>query len=252
MVAILALLPLLALLSALAVDAAAHPAQAQEKRTAATLDDLPRHEYEVGGDVTKLVTNEAAMARFAAALRKDLESDLAQYDITNKTILDSHYAALGMIALLEDRFDDYLSYLQKRQAMEPAEGRRLTMGLALRSYVAARRRAAAGENLREAYAAEIARALDQLPYEIAGKDIRNNHGMMRTYSRERLLEGLNKGTTPVLQEKAGKLPVRFAIGMVNAAMTLRCILPFNDLTMQAYEEWLKQYEAVEGALGTGR
>src|SRR5579884_1992387 len=60
------------------------PANAEspsQKIAVHSADDLPRHTYAVSEAPSKLVKDDAAFAAFAAAVKKDIETDLAAYDI---------------------------------------------------------------------------------------------------------------------------------------------------------------------------
>jgi len=92
-------------------------------------EQLPVHSYRVPGKASVLLTDDAAFKVFVAALQKDLESDLQNYDIEDKTTLKKYYAPLMQIAVLEQRYNDALSYLQKTSALEDKPAAKAMAGM---------------------------------------------------------------------------------------------------------------------------
>ena len=72
-------------------------------------EQLPVHSYRVPGKASVRLTDDAAFKVFVAALQKDLESDLQNYDIEDKTTLKKYYGPLMQIAMLQGRYIDALS-----------------------------------------------------------------------------------------------------------------------------------------------
>ena len=58
---------------------------AADKPKITSQDQLPRFSYPLKGKVTEIVTNDAAYAPLAAAVRADLEKLLATYEIADRT-----------------------------------------------------------------------------------------------------------------------------------------------------------------------
>ena len=107
---------------------AAQPLLAADKIRIEKADDLPRHTYTIDTTAVELLQDAAAVKKLAAAVRADLESDLATYEIPDKTTLKGIYSTLRTIAFIEGRFDDAAKLLEQARALEDKESSRLTMG----------------------------------------------------------------------------------------------------------------------------
>ncbi len=92
-------------------------------------EQLPVHSYRVPGKASVLLTDDAAFKVFAAALQKDLENDLQNYDIEDKTTLKKYYGPLMQIAILEQRYNDALSHLQKMNMLEDKPAAKAMAGI---------------------------------------------------------------------------------------------------------------------------
>ena len=89
---------LLAILSsALLIAGCAKP----KKKEVTKLDDLPRHTYALSGKASEVITDPAVYAALAAKVEADTESDLANYDIEDKTTLKRLKGVLLHISLLK-------------------------------------------------------------------------------------------------------------------------------------------------------
>lgn len=60
------------------------------KKPVLTADDLPRHTYAVSMAPSKILLDPAAFAALATSVKADLESDLASYDIKDRTALQRY------------------------------------------------------------------------------------------------------------------------------------------------------------------
>lgn len=111
-------------------------AQAAKKRVERA-DQLPVHSYRVPGSASKLLTDDEAFAVLMVTVRQDLEGDLRDYEITDKTTLKSYYDTLSTIGLLERRYDDVLGYLNRIRDLEDKPAAKLVSGMIQRAIVAA-------------------------------------------------------------------------------------------------------------------
>ncbi|CAN0606622.1 unnamed protein product, partial [Ectocarpus sp. 12 AP-2014] len=133
-------------------------------------DDLPRHSYSLGLPVAALyeAENRDTLIKLARELRSDIENDLATYDIRDDNTVQGFYSVLGSVALLEEDWEQYLSYLEKRRALESKEANRLTMGLVGEAVARARLEGSASA---EAVAEQLQRVVTELPYATVGANL---------------------------------------------------------------------------------
>src|SRR2546429_8356451 len=136
----------------------------QAKKRIENAERLPVHSYPVPGKASVLLTDDAAFKVFVAALQKDLENDLQNYDIEDKTTLKKYYGPLMQIAVLEQRYNDALSYLQKMNMLEDKPAAKAMAGKLDHPLNDARK---AGEGpAQRIFEDEIKERLQKLPYEV--------------------------------------------------------------------------------------
>jgi len=156
------------LLLVLAICSLVLVAQAQKVKIESA-DQLPIHSYKTDLKAMELLESESAMAKLMNEVQADLEADMEKYDLQDKTTLKEYYANLGMIALLEKRYDDYLKYLELRQALEDKESTRLITGLFARAYIKAVR--SSSPDFSAVFKKEYAALVDALPFEVVQSEI---------------------------------------------------------------------------------
>ena len=92
-------------ISLLAILAAAPAALVDAKTKIENLDDLPRYSYLVEGSVVGLITSDKAFNEFAAKVRADIESVLAEYEIDDAATLQGYYSVLARLDLMEGNYE---------------------------------------------------------------------------------------------------------------------------------------------------
>ena len=79
-------------------------------------DDLPQHTYPFTGQATELIASPEQIAELAAKVRANAESDLATYQIDDRTTLKRMYGTLLSVDLLEGKYDAALARHRSRSA----------------------------------------------------------------------------------------------------------------------------------------
>jgi hypothetical protein len=166
-------------------------------------DDLPRYTYKINVKAVDLLDDDAALMKLAAEVKKDLENDMEKYEIDDKTTLQAYYADLGIVALLENDYDTYLSLLDKRQKLEDKLSTKLTMGLFTQAYIKAKR--AAGGDFETNFRAELKKLVEALPYTECEADIKQTKGRSEIISRNLVAGLLESRVQPVLDGSDGEM-----------------------------------------------
>src|SRR5689334_11540508 len=104
-------------------------AYAQEKKRIDKAADMPRFTYKVDGKLDEVVRDDAKFKAFAAQLRRDTESVLAQYDIADKAMLRQQLGILVQLDFLEGRYDDALKNAARVRELEEKPADKLLSGL---------------------------------------------------------------------------------------------------------------------------
>ena len=92
------------------------------------LDDLPRHTYPVQGTALELLKDDAKFNALASQVRADVEKDLSDFNIDDKTTLKRLKGTLLIIAIVQDRNDDARQLIHEMTDLEEKPALKLTTG----------------------------------------------------------------------------------------------------------------------------
>lgn len=197
---------------------------AQSRTVIEKKDDLPRHRYRLPVAATKLYApeNRGALRALGAEIRRDLEADLAAYEIRDDNTIQEFYGVLGSIALLEEDWQGYLDYLEKRRALESKEANRLTMGLVGEALAESR---LAGRETAESVAQKLQEKLRALPFATVEANLKGLKGSTETLSRALVLGSIESNYQPIIDRNEGEASYDIAATLVNASFSLDYFLP---------------------------
>jgi subtilisin family serine protease len=224
------------LLAAALLAAAAHPALAADKIRIDKADDLPRHTYTIDRPAVELLHDEAAIGALAAEVRRDLESDLATYEIPDKTTLKAYYNDLRTIAFIEGRYDDAEALLAKARELEDKEASRLTMGHVTMALMAAER--SGSSDLGAAFERQLAAIVDAMPYDVVQDDIKQTKASMEIVSPSLVTGRIESTLQPMLDASGGEMSKDVAIGLLSSFVTLNAIIPYRERAARVYADYL--------------
>src|ERR1035437_7152534 len=197
----------------------------QAKKKIENAEQLPVHSYQVPGKASALLADDAAFKALVAALRKDLENDLQNYDIEDKTTLKKYYAPLMQIAVLEERYNDALSYLRKKNALEDKPAAKAMAGMLDQPLIDASK---ADEAQAQAiFETEFKERVQKLPYEVVQNEVKQMKGGFEIISQN-LLVGFIEQQYDTLVQKTGTIPKNVAIDILDTRFTIREILPYKN------------------------
>ena len=224
----LLLLTGLAMLACSEREAAEPPAAvvSVEERTVITRkDDLPRHSYQIEIPAVALyeAENRETLMALAEQMRRDVEQDLARFDIEDASTLQDFYADLGSVALMQGRWQDYLDILEMRRALETKTANKLTMSL--EGEAIAQAQLAQADDI-QAYAAEyLAKRLAELPYEVVQDNLKRAKGRTEILSRALVLGSIESGVQPVLDNTGGEMSYDITSRLVGTTFALDYYIP---------------------------
>ena len=225
-------------------------AMAKEKIKIEKLADLPRHTYKISVKAVDFLDNDTALNALASQLKTDLQSDLDTYEIDDKTTLKDYYHSLGLIALLEGRYDDYLAYLDKQRALEDKEATKLTMGLFGRAYVKMMQAKTVEKKafLKDALAAEVG----ELPYDVVGDDLKQMKAQTEIITPTLMSGSLEASVQPVLDGGDGTVGKDIAKTLVNAGYAVRYFIPYKDVLHDVLADYLASHEVKKADIWAAR
>jgi hypothetical protein len=215
------------------------PVMAQARVAVDRPDQLPVHEYRVSVAVSKLIADDSAFARLVREVRDNVQADLRTYDIRDHTTLGSTYLDLEAVAMAQGRWDDALAYLDSARSVQDKASARLTMGLADRALVAAKRGDPA--TYRATYAAAFRRELDALPYDSVDAALKVRRAGWDGYSPELITGFVEQDVDPAAA--GGSISHSMAISVISVRHTLREIGPLRDVIVEQLSAVIAEHAA---------
>ena len=194
-------IPLLALsLATSAIDVAA------QKKRIEKAADLPRFTYAVPDSLETLIRDDAKWNAFAALVRRDDESVLAQYEIADKAAERQLLGVLVQLDFLAGRYDEALKGADRVRALQEKPADKLLSGMQVRAMVAAQKKV--GDRTSEAWRAEVGRLiaaeLAPLPYDVIQNEIKEAKASAEMVGEALVLGNIRDVLQPVAS-KAGAL-----------------------------------------------
>jgi subtilisin family serine protease len=236
-----------AILLLLAFALAASPVLAADRIKVESLNDLPNHAYPISSSATALLADDAAFAAFTAKVRADLESDLAAYDITDPSTLQQYHAALANAALLEGRWDDAITQLDRVRELEQKAASKAVGGLTARSYVAARKQlgdSASMDAIRPVFHRELVARVAALDWGLVQDLVQQSHGSLQMLS-ENMLGGLVQMQMDPIVAKSGEVSGELARGLLNLGLARRMVLPLRDDVVAIFGDYIERHQVAK-------
>ncbi len=205
---------------------------AQEpKKKITKLDDLPRHTYPVQGSVVDLVTSADKFAPFAAQVRTDINSDLATYDIEDKTTLKNLKGTLLTLDLLEGRNDDARKLIAELRALEDKPALKYMTGFITEVRLDVQEQTKttnlADPAFQQAFQKELTSRTNALPWDIVQDELKRTKGGFEIRSRNLLLGKVQSEIDPAVK-LTGSLSNDLASEVIGIRSGLEISIPLKE------------------------
>ena len=241
------------LLAVLLTLAIVGPAHAQTKQRIERVADLPRFTYKIDGQVEDLLRNDAKFGAFAAAVRRDTESTLANYDIGDKETERQLLTTLLLLDLLDSRYDAALARADTIRALQEKPAAKLLSGMTTRAIVTAERKA--GNLTSPVYRSEVARSitdtLKPLPYDVIANDIKETKAGAETLGEGRLIGSVRERLQPIV-DKSGSLSSDLAPRVIEIRYALTYVLPLKQTLVDTYSAYLDAHRVAKADIWAPR
>ncbi len=205
-------------------------------------DDLPRHSYQLDVPVVSLYApqHRETLLALGRALANDTAGDLEKYEIRDNNTVQDYYSILGSVAMLEERWQDYLEFLALRRELESKEANRLTMGLI--GEAVARVKLARPEDEASALQAELTRSVQALPYKTVQDNIKGAKGSAEILTPALVLGSLESRYQTAIENTGGKISHDIASALVGSAFTFDHYIPAAPIALEVYSSYIAANE----------
>lgn len=206
-----------------------------EKKSVTNIDQLPRHTYKSTVTPMELITNENAFNEFAQRVRKNMEQDLATYDIKDSAALKQYYNIFISLDFLAGKYEAALNGIKTLAALETKEGARLLSGISLRMMIAAGQQTNTwkGNAFEKAFAANLENEIREMPWKPIQENIISSRNQMEMFTRKFLLGVVQSSLEPAFK-KAGYISGDMAKKIVFGYMMVNKIIPLRTQLLTVY------------------
>lgn len=201
--------------------------------------DVPQFNYPVSGKVEDLLRSDEAFGKFAAQIRKNVESVLADYDIEESAAKRQLIGTLAYLDILEGKDQDALRRLDEVRALEDKPGQKLVSGLVLRSILKARatfKDHNSADYRRQVYKL-VRQSLDAMPFAVVENEVKGAKAGYEIRSEALIVGQLRSVFDPVV-EKTGALSSDIADRLPAIKVTMLETIPLKDSLVEAFGSYL--------------
>ena len=221
------------------------PAKPQSKIRIHSLDQIPRHDYDLSCSLEELLKSPSLFKDFASRVRADLESDLETYEITDRTTLARWCSMLVTLDLMDGRYNSALRGLSMMKELQDKPARKHTSGL-IDGPLAAALEAAGGDIIspvfKQVFRSEFAANVSRLPRDIVQDEVEQMKGVLEILSEEMLLGLLSAEFAPAV-EKNGSISRDLALQVINVQNFLTFTLPVKADVVAILGSWIESDRA---------
>ena len=204
------------------------------------LDDLPRHTYKVDEPASVLVTDDAKFAALAQQVRADTDSDLANYDIEDKTTLKRLKGTLLILDLLEGKNDDARRLVAELRDLEDKPAEKIMAGFTVLTRLDVEQQMGitnladlARPDFQQALEKELQARAEKLPYNIVQDDLKETKGGFEIVSRAFVIGRIQSEIDPVVKQ-TGVVSDDIADSLVHARASLLISVPLKAPIVAAF------------------
>jgi len=244
------LMALFAPLTALAQAPAPAPAAAKPRIEKAA--DAPRFTYKLDAKVEDVVRSRERFGVLAAQVRRDVESVLSGYEITDKAMQRDLMGLLATLDFLDGQYDRTIERAERIRALQDKPADKLLSGLRLRAMaLAAKSHPVGSDAYVKAVGEAIAREIAPMPRELVENGLKEAKAGAETMGEGRLVGYLREVVQPVVDTN-GALSSDYAPALVGIRMTLTSVLPLKQALVDTYGTWLAANKVVKPDIWAAR
>jgi len=207
-------------------------------------DDLPRHNYPISGKVCELISSIDSFTPFASKVRLDIESDLKNYDIADKTTLKNLYTILMMLDVIEGHLESVLSHLEIVKQQEDKEASRLTGSLEIEAHIATLselKNSELDENYLQTFRRHYSKKIVELPWHLISGEVKSLKGQAETLNKNILLGMIDQYLQP-MADSNGAINRSGAAMIVSSFYAIFKQLPVKNIVIDSLQCYINQHQ----------
>jgi len=205
--------------------------------------DLPRFSYKLDFKIEDMVRDDAKFKPFAAKVRRDLESVLAQYDIEDKATLRQILGELAQLDMLDGNVQAALARVAQVKALEDKPADKLLSGITTRAIVAGMR--ANPDRASAAYLAAATKSIEgelaAMPYGVIANEAKEIKAGAEMLGEGRLIGSVREVLQPSV-DKNGSLSSDLAPALVRIKYIYVYVLPLKPALVDAWTTYLAAHK----------
>jgi subtilisin family serine protease len=221
------------------------------KKPVLKADDLPRHTYKVSKAPSAILTDDAAFAELAGAVRSDMDTDLKGYDIQDPTTLKGYKITQLSFALLDKDYSTVSRLVGELRALEDKPSLKLTTALVSEALVSARKAAPASADFGAAFQAALTASVQRLPWEVVENDIKSLKAGYEIRTPALLIGSIQQSVDPAAL-KTGEISATVGRQLVNTRNQMVNYLPYKANIVAALEGYVALHSVVKPDLWSPR
>ncbi len=228
-------------------------ATAGEKTKVATIDDLPRHTYEVTAKPSEIVTSEEEFKQLAEQVKHNALVDLETCDIEDTTALQRYYDTLQILYFLECDYENSVKYLEMSRELEEKEAQKIAMGLVGLSYIDALQveNDPSSDAFKKVMLENMRARIAAMPWDDVRDTFEAMNGQMQILT-ENLLIGVIQGHIDPAVEAAGHMSGDQASQIIMFRSAMHHILPYRDEIQLVIGEQIAAHKVVKEDIWAAR
>jgi len=219
------------------------------------LDDLPRHTYPVQGTVMDIVNSADKFAPLAAAVRADVEKDLNDYDIEDKTTLKNLKGTLLKLDLLEGKNDEARKLITELRDLEDKPALKLMTGFLAETRLdvqdQTKQTDLSNPAFQAAFTKELATRANALPWNVVQDELKHAKGSFEILSKNLLVGEVQSSIEPTVKQ-TGSLSDELAAAVIGIRSSLLVSIPIKPAVVTALTEVIQPHSVAKGDIWKDR
>jgi len=209
--------------------------QAQnEKVIVQSQTDLPRLTYKVDILPSAFLTAGEPFKKLVAEYTKDILEIMGKYTIEDTSTLKEYYSDLSASALLEADYSGFRKYGKIINNLETKPSAKLMSGIFDNAIIASD---SAGDNKTDLFRENLELAVNKLPWEIVGDEVKSAKAGFEIIS-ENLLRGILISQCDPAAIKTGIISGEIARAIIGSRITMEKVLPFKNIIVEVLQTYV--------------